>query len=104
MRPTVGQATTEERSSGVDLSPAALKRIGPAAINAGLTRGPREQIEYLHQEINDLSKVATRLDALHRDRFQRLRQDFEQQLQGFRTSLSSNADLWDCSATARERE
>jgi hypothetical protein len=65
---------------------------------------PQVDIEVLHDEIRDLRKAHTRLQTYHQMKFQSLRQSYEQKIQAFTTTLSSNSDLWERASEVKERE
>merc|ERR1719487_1570135 len=61
-------------------------------------------IEGLHGEIYEIRQAYTRLQTFYRMKFQTLRQCYEQKIQAFTTTLSSNSDLWERASEIKERE
>jgi len=73
-----------------------------AAANSCLSEGGKREIEALHEDLQELTAAHNKLEVLFRGRFLSSRQKYERDLQAFKTALSSNADLWDLCAGARE--
>lgn len=93
--------TNDARTIGLAEKPPS-KRL-PVLSESGY-QAVRGDIEDIHQEINELRKAETRIQTFFNMKFQKMRQNFEQQIQAFTTTLSSNSDLWERASEIKERQ
>jgi hypothetical protein len=81
-----------------------LQPLKGAVVSESGLQVTQTDIESLHDEIDALRRANTRLQTFYQMKFQSMRQNFEQTIQAFTTTLSSNSDLWERASEIKERE
>jgi len=94
---TAGDGVSELQREG-------LKALKGVVVSESGRSSSQVDIEGNHQDINELRRMYARVQNSYRVKFQNLRQDYEQKIQAFTTTLSSNSDLWERASEVKERE